>query len=144
MTLTMADLVSPSARTTQESTVSQAGPRADRAMPRTFTREYKLRMVAEYEAATEPGAKGALLRREGLYQSNVRKWREARDAGRLAARREDQVAASRKNARNTSAEMKRLRHEIERLEGELKKSRAVVEVMGKTYALLEMLSESAD
>jgi transposase-like protein len=113
-------------------------------MPRTYTREYKLRMVAEYEAATEPGAKGVLLRREGLYQSNVRKWREARDAGRLAARRDDQAAASRSNAKNTSAEMKRLRQENERLEGELKKSRAVVEVMGKTYALLEMLSESAD
>jgi transposase-like protein len=113
-------------------------------MPRTFTREYKLRMVAEYEAATEPGAKGALIRREGLYQSNIRKWREARDAGRLASRREDQAAASRKNSRNTSTEMKRLQEENTRLVDELKKSRAVVEVMGKTYALLEMLSESAD
>ena len=30
---------------------------------------------------SEHGARGALLRREGLYQSHIEKWRKARDAG---------------------------------------------------------------
>jgi hypothetical protein len=60
------------------------GPRAEQPKRRTFTAEYKLAMVAEYDAATEPGAKGALLRREGLYSSHIIEWRRARDAGALA------------------------------------------------------------
>ncbi|MER6175304.1 hypothetical protein [Streptosporangium sp. NPDC001681] len=40
-------------------------PRSDRPKRRSFTPEYKLAMVEAYGAATEPGAKGALLRRDG-------------------------------------------------------------------------------
>jgi transposase len=42
------------------------GPRAERPRRRRFTAEYKLAVLAEHDAA-EAGAKGALLRREGLY-----------------------------------------------------------------------------
>ena len=34
---------------------------------RIFTAEYKLRIVAEYDACVGDGDKGALLRRDGLY-----------------------------------------------------------------------------
>lgn len=34
---------------------------------RTFTAKYKLRMLAEADACTQPGQMGALLRREGLF-----------------------------------------------------------------------------
>lgn len=43
----------------------------ERATRRRFGAAYKLRVVAEYDASTEPGAKGALLRREGLYSSHI-------------------------------------------------------------------------
>ena len=49
-----------------------------------FTNDYKLAIVAEYDAASERGARGALLRREGLYDSHIGKWRRARDEGRLS------------------------------------------------------------
>ena len=42
------------------------------------------RILAEYEAAPSDGAKGAMLRREGLYTSHIVEWRRARDAGALA------------------------------------------------------------
>src|SRR5579872_6536791 len=42
---------------------------------RVFTPEYKLSILAEYDAATEAGEKGAILRREGLYSSLVCDWR---------------------------------------------------------------------
>lgn len=61
------------------------GPRAGGPKRRSFTAEYKLRVVEEYERLTEPGAKGALLRREGLYHSHIVDWRAARDAGALGA-----------------------------------------------------------
>ena len=56
----------------------------ERAKRRTFTAKYKLKILAEYDAAPE-GEKGALLRREGLYSSHIVEWRKARDAGGLAA-----------------------------------------------------------
>ncbi len=117
------------------------GPRSDQPKRRTFTAEYKLAMVAEYDAATEPGAKGALLRREGLYSSHIIEWRRARDAGALAG-----VAdKSRKPARSDAdREAKRLRAENERLRAELAKTRAALDVVGKAHALLGLISESAD
>ncbi|MDX3227212.1 hypothetical protein [Streptomyces sp. ME19-01-6] len=47
------------------------GPRAGGPKRWSFTPEHKLRIMEEYERLTEPGAKGALLRREGLYHSHI-------------------------------------------------------------------------
>ena len=59
------------------------GPRSSQPKRRTFTAAYKLAMIEKYDAATEPGAKGALLRGEGLYDSHISYWRKARDSGSL-------------------------------------------------------------
>jgi transposase len=49
---------------------------------RTFTAQYKQRILAEADvAATQPGAIGALLRRECLYSSHLVTWRRERQAG---------------------------------------------------------------
>ena len=67
-----------------------AGPRvaetevAAKAQRRRFTAEYKRRIVREAERCTQPGAIGALLRREGLYASHLTTWRTARARGELA------------------------------------------------------------
>ena len=39
-----------------------------------FTAAYKLRILQEYEACINQGEKEALLRREGLYHSNICTW----------------------------------------------------------------------
>ena len=52
---------------------------------RTYTAEYKRRILREADACTTPGAIGALLRREGLYSSHLVVWRRARERGTLAA-----------------------------------------------------------
>jgi transposase-like protein len=52
---------------------------------RTYTAEYKGRILREADACTTPGAIGALLRREGLYSSHLVDWRRARARGELAA-----------------------------------------------------------
>ncbi len=48
---------------------------------RTFTAEFKLAVLAEYDAADREG-NGALLRREALYTSHISEWRKQRDRGR--------------------------------------------------------------
>lgn len=118
------------------------GPRADQPKRRAFTAEYKLKTVEEYDAATEPGAKGALLRREGLYDSHVVAWRRARDTGALAGLSAKPAGRPKKSA--AEVENERLKKQVARLEGKLEQTRTALEIMGKARALLEMLSESAD
>jgi transposase-like protein len=112
----------------------------ERARRRSFTAKYKLEILAAYDAA-EPGEKGAILRREGLYSSHIVEWRRARDAGALAglARPRGRPAPDPRDA-----QIARLHKEKARLERELAKARFVVDVQAKLQALLETLSESAD
>ncbi len=117
------------------------GPRAEQPKRRTFTAEYKLAMVAEYDAASEPGAKGALLRREGLYSSHIIEWRRARDAGALAGVADKPKRPARSQA---DRDAERLRVENERLRAELARTKAALDVVGKAHALLGLISESAD
>jgi transposase len=67
----MADMAA--ARAGQDGVVASGeGPRAAVPKRRVFTaEEYKMRIVAEYDQLDDPGARGALLRREGLYTSNI-------------------------------------------------------------------------
>ncbi len=53
---------------------------------RTFTAEYKARVLAECDAAlANDGTIGEVLRREGLYSSHLHDWRRAREEGGEAA-----------------------------------------------------------
>ena len=108
---------------------------------RRFSPEYKLAILAEYDRLTEPGDKGALLRREGLYTSHIVEWRRAREAGALAG-----LAGQGRAPRRTpeQVELERVRRRNQRLEAELARTRAALEIVGKAHALLEQLSESAD
>jgi len=113
---------------------------AARPVRRSFTAAYRARVVAEYEAAPH-GSKAAVLRREGLYQSQIREWTLARDAvarGASAPRQPHRAATGGKD------DPARLRAENQRLARELAKSQAVVEIMGKLQGLLEHISESTD
>ncbi len=114
----------------------------DRPRRRTFPADYKLKVLAEYDACTGDGDKGALLRREGLYSSHVVEWRRARDAGALAG-----LAPRARPAKTTpeQAELARARRRAERAESELAKARLVIEIQGKASELLgRLLAESTE
>ena len=55
-----------------------------KAKRRRFTAEYKQKILREADACVEPGAIGALMRREGLYSSHLVEWRRLRERGELA------------------------------------------------------------
>jgi len=112
----------------------------ERARRRTFTAKYKMEVLAAYEAA-DPGEKGAILRREGLYSSHITEWRRARDAGALAALAQPR---GRKQPDARDAKIAALERDRQRLEQELAKARFVMDVQAKLQALLETLSESGD
>lgn len=123
---------------------SATGPDpAPRPTRRTFPAEYKLRILAEYEAAPE-GEKGAILRRERLYHSHIIDWRAARDAGALSGLTDARTSARRAKKDPREAEIEKLRKANARLEAELGRSKTAVEALGKVVALWELLSGSAD
>ena len=109
-------------------------PRADRPKRRTFTAEYKAQIVADYDAA-DHGERGAILRREGLYSSHITEWRKAAQADAVGA-----LGPKAKDRRDK--EIEKLRARAEKAEAELERTKAVLDIVGKTHALLETLSES--
>jgi transposase-like protein len=117
-------------------------PRGDRPERRIFSADYKLAVLAEYDRCTEPGEKGALLRREGLYSSIITDWRRQHREGTLVVT--DGRASEGGRGAPSRSEVARLRAENERLKTKLAKAEAIIEVQGKVHALLEELSKSAD
>jgi transposase len=109
---------------------------AARPKRRRFDAACKLAVVEEYERLTDPGAKGALLRREGLYSSHIVEWRRARDAGAL---RELALKKRPPGRSPEQAEIDRLRRRNERLENDLAKHKLALEIQGKASELLDRL-----
>jgi len=103
---------------------------------RTFTAQYKQRILAEADAASaQPGAIGALLRREGLYSSHLVTWRRERQAGIVQG-----LSPQRRGPKCKSSplqeENQKLRQENQRLTEELRKAEIVIDVQKKVGALL--------
>jgi transposase len=99
---------------------------------RQFSAAYKLRILREYEAS-EPGAKGALLRREGLYSSHISNWRRQRERGELAG-----LASRRRGPKvdERAAEVVRLQRENLRLRQRLQRAELIIEVQKNVSGLL--------
>ena len=114
---------------------------APRPARRSFTAEYKARVVAEYEAAPH-GEKSAVLRREGLFHSHVKEWSKARDAGVTPANTNGSTTTGRLS--RAERETERLRAENARLNAKLAQTQAALSIMGKAHELLASLAESSD
>jgi transposase-like protein len=104
---------------------------------RRFTAEYKLKVLREADQCKQPGEIGALLRREGLYWSNLTNWRKQRGSGELAGlkgrkrgpqRREKNPLAGR--VRDLERENARLKRRAERAEGIVDLQKKVSELLG--------------
>ena len=102
---------------------------------RTFTAEYKLRILQEAEAVSTRGGLGALLRREGLYSSLLATWRRERANGILDALTPQKRGP--KSKRNPlEEEFQKLRRQNARLTEELRKAHIIIDVQKKVAALL--------
>jgi transposase-like protein len=104
-----------------------------KARRRRFSAEYKLAILREADACTQPGEIGALLRREGLYSSHLVDWRRQRDAGALQAlaRRRGRAPADPVNV-----EVERLRRDNQRLAAKLDQAQRIIQIQGKVSELL--------
>lgn len=111
---------------------------------RTFTAEYKQRILSEADAAAmQSGAIGALLRREGLYSSHLVTWRRERAAGILKGLAPHKRGPKSKRGPQED-EIQKLRRENQRLSEELRKAEIVIDVQKKVGALLGWPVPKAD
>src|ERR1700676_1309403 len=103
---------------------------------RTYTAEYKQRILKEAEAAAAiSGGVGALLRREGLYSSLLCFWRRERDMGILEALT-PQKRGPKSKRHPIEEENQKLRRQNARLAEELRRAEIIIEVQKKVATLL--------
>ena len=127
---------SPASTTASHTTTAptEVSPKAKR---RTFTTEYKRRILREADACKRPGEMGALLRREGLYSSHVTEWRAARDRGELAGKTRPRGPKP-KQVDARDARIAELERETVRLQLRLRRAEAIVDLQKKVAELLGM------
>jgi transposase-like protein len=110
---------------------------------RSFTAEYKRRILKEADACTTPGAVGALLRREGLYSSHLVEWRRARARGELAALTPKQRGRKPTPVDPRDRKLAELERQLAHMTGRAERAEALVEAQKNLAALLGRPGASA-
>ena len=100
---------------------------------RRFTAEYKLRVLQEADRCKKPGEIGALLRREGLYSSQLALWRRQREHGLRQALRGKKRG---RKARALDPRVKKLERENTQLRQRLQQAELLLELQKKASELL--------
>jgi transposase len=113
-------------------------PLLEKRQRRRFTAEQKRRILDEVDACTERGQVAAILRREGLYASQLSTWRRQREAQGLAGL--EPKSPGRKPVYDAKdREIARLEQEKATLARELELARKVIELQKKVSAMLDLL-----
>jgi len=108
----------------------------EKARRRTFPVEYKRKIVKEADACKAPGEIGALLRREGLYSSQLATWRAARERGDLAAGAAKKRGPEARPTDPRDKEIAQLRRDLDRQTKRAERAEAIAEIQKKVAALL--------
>ncbi len=106
----------------------------EKARRRRFSPEYKKRILEEVDACSQPGEVGALLRREGLYSSQLSEWRRLRKEGALRALGKKRGRKPVKDGRQK--ELEQLQKENRQLRRKLEKAEFILEVQKKASEIL--------
>ena len=107
-----------------------------KATRRRFPAEYKLKILREAEACTQPGAIGALLRREGLYSSYLTTWRAQRERGELAGLTPKKRGPAPKPKNPLAAKVAALERAVSREKARADRAEALVALQKKVAELL--------
>ncbi len=103
---------------------------------RRYSAGYKLRMLREVEACSRPGEIGALLRREGLYSSNLTAWRKQREKRELEGLGQKRRGPLPKEKNPLADKVKALERETARLRARAERAEGLVELQKKVSEIL--------
>jgi transposase len=109
----------------------------DRPVARRYTAEYKARILKEADQLSR-GELGGLLRREGLYSSQISEWRKQREHA-LKKWMEPQKPGPKPEAPNPLADkVAELERENEALKRRLKQAETIIDVQKKISEILSI------
>lgn len=110
----------------------------ERAVRRRFTAEYKLRILKEAESCKEQGQLGSLLRREGLYSSNLITWRHQMEKGTLEALSPKKRGPKAKRPDPSARRIAELERENKKLKKKLRQAETIIDVQKKISEILQI------
>jgi len=105
---------------------------------RNFTAAYKLRILEEFEACVNKGEKGALLRKEGLYHSNICTWKRQREEGQLQGLSPKKRGRKAKKVNPLATKVARLERENRKLVEQLRKAEIIIDVQKKISEIMNI------
>jgi transposase-like protein len=116
----------------------------EKARRRSYTAEYKRRILREAEGCKEQGQVGALLRREGLYSSNLTAWRHQVERDTL-----DALSSKKRGpkARKPDPSVRRITEqekEIQKLRAKLRKAELIIDAQKKIAEIFQLTSDQKD
>ncbi|MDB5772463.1 MAG: family transposase [Burkholderia sp.] len=103
---------------------------------RKFAASYKRRIVREADACSNPGAIGALLRREGLYSSHLSKWRQEIESIEVAALQSKPRGPKPDAVKSADRRVLGLEQENAKLRKQLGRAEQIIDVQKKLCELL--------
>ena len=116
----------------------------EKASRRNYTAEYKRRILREAADCKKQGQVGALLRREGLYSSNLTAWRHQVERGTLDA------LSSKKRGPKAQKTDPSVRHiaeqekEIHKLQAKLRKAELIIDAQKKIAEIFQLLRDQKE
>jgi transposase-like protein len=116
----------------------------EKASRRSYTAEYKRRIIREVESCKEYGQVGALLRREGLYSSNLTAWRRQAERGTL-----DALSSKKRGpkARKPDPSVRRIieqEKENQKLRAKLRKAELIIDAQKKIAEIFQFTRDQKD
>jgi len=109
----------------------------EKATRRRFTAEYKLRILREAEECKEQHQLGAMLRREGLYHSNLTTWRKQVEEGTIDALSSKKRGPKAKKSDPSARRIAEQEKEILKLRSKLRKAELIIEAQKKMAELFQ-------
>jgi len=108
----------------------------EKAERRRFSAKYKLKILRQADECRDSGSLGALLRREGLYSSNLTTWRRQREEGTLLGLNPKKRGRKASVRNPLLMENEQLRKENDRLQKRLHQTELIIEVQKKVSQIL--------
>jgi len=107
-----------------------------RPVRRRFTAAYKQRIIAEADAALGTGTVGRILRREGLYSTQLTKWRKERASAERSALEPRKRGPKPVPANPLQAENTKLKREKAQLQKKLRTAELMIDIQKKVAEIL--------
>ena len=111
---------------------------SERASRKKFTAKYKLRILNEIDSASQRGEVGSILRREGLYSSNISSWRKQRKRGELEGLSPGKRGPKSAKPDPKDKQIKELERQNRKLQRKLARANLLIDIQKKISEIMEI------